>query len=63
MDLTLVLWWSKNLIFNMEFEVMTRDAGIQRGSYLFTIDNYHHRNEPDFTLEMPDSISPTTLWS
>ena len=46
----------KNLIFNMEFEVMTRDAGIQRGSYLFTIDNYHpHRNEPDFYFaEMPD---------
>ena len=46
----------KNLIFNMDFEVMTRDNGIMKGTYLFTIDNYHaHRNEPDFYFaESPD---------
>ena len=46
----------KNLIFNMDFEVMTRDSGIMKGTYLFTIDNYHaHRNEPDFYFaESPD---------
>ena len=46
----------KNLIFNMEFEVMTRTQGIMKGTYLFTIDNYHaHRNEPDFYFaESPD---------
>ena len=46
----------KNLIFNMDFEVMTRDNGIMKGQYLFTIDNYHpHRNEPDFYFaESPD---------
>ena len=46
----------KNLIFNMEFEVMTRTQGIMKGAYLFTIDNYHpHRNEPDFYFaESPD---------
>ena len=39
----------KNLIYNMEFQVMTRSAGVMTGTYLFTIDNYHpHRNEPDF---------------
>jgi hypothetical protein len=40
----------------MEMQVMTRSAGIQKGSYLFTIDNYHpHRNEPDFYFaEVPD---------
>lgn len=46
----------KNLIYNMEFQVMTRSAGVMRGEYLFTIDNYHpHRNEPDFYFaETPD---------
>ena len=46
----------KNLIFNMDFEVMTRSNGIMKGTYLFTIDNYHaHRNEPDFYFaESPD---------
>jgi hypothetical protein len=46
----------KNLIYNMEFEVMTRSAGTMKGEYLFTIDNYHpHRNEPDFYFaEFPD---------
>ena len=46
----------KNLVFNMDFEVMTRDNGIMKGTYLFTIDNYHaHRNEPDFYFaESPD---------
>ena len=46
----------KNLIFNMDFEVMTRTNGIMKGTYLFTIDNYHaHRNEPDFYFaESPD---------
>jgi hypothetical protein len=46
----------KNLIYNMEFQVMTRSAGVMKGEYLFTIDNYHpHRNEPDFYFaETPD---------
>ena len=46
----------KNLIYNMEFEVMTRSAGTMKGEYLFTIDNYHpRRNEPDFYFaEFPD---------
>ena len=46
----------KNIIFNMEFEVMTRASGIMKGSYLFTVDNYHpHRNEPDYYFaETPD---------
>lgn len=46
----------KNLIFNMDFEVMLRSGGIMKGAYLFTIDNYHpHRNEPDFYFaESPD---------
>ena len=40
----------------MEFQVMTRSAGVMKGTYLFTIDNYHpHRNEPDFYFaEFPD---------
>ena len=40
----------------MDFEVMTRTNGIMKGTYLFTIDNYHaHRNEPDFYFaESPD---------
>lgn len=46
----------KNLIFNMRFEVLTREHGVMQGTYLFTIDNYHpHRNEPDFYFsEFPD---------
>jgi hypothetical protein len=46
----------KNLIYNMEFQVMTRSAGVMKGEYLFTIDNYHpHRNEPDlYFAETPD---------
>jgi hypothetical protein len=46
----------KNLIFNMRFEVLTREHGVMGGTYLFTIDNYHaHRNEPDFYFsEVPD---------
>ena len=46
----------KNLIFNMRFEVLTREHGAMQGTYLFTIDNYHpHRNEPDFYFsEFPD---------
>ncbi len=46
----------KNLIYNMEFEVMTRSSGTLKGTYLFTIDNYHpHRNEADFYFsEVPD---------
>lgn len=46
----------KNLIFNMHFEVLTREHGVMHGTYLFTIDNYHpHRNEPDFYFsEVPD---------
>ena len=46
----------KNLIYNMEFQVMTRSAGVMKGEYLFTVDNYHpHRNEPDFYFaETPD---------
>ena len=46
----------KNLICNMEFEVMTRESGNMKGSYLFTIDNYHpHRNEADYYFaEVPD---------
>ena len=46
----------KNLIFNMRFEVLTRERGVLEGTYLFTIDNYHpHRNEPDFYFsEVPD---------
>ena len=46
----------KNLIYNMRFEVLTREHGVMQGTYLFTIDNYHpHRNEPDFYLsEFPD---------
>jgi len=46
----------KNLIFNMRFEVLTREHGVMQGTYLFTVDNYHpHRNEPDFYFsEFPD---------
>jgi hypothetical protein len=46
----------KNLIYNMRFEVLTREHGVMQGEYLFTIDNYHpHRNEPDFYFsEFPD---------
>ena len=46
----------KNLIYNMDVEVLTRSAGVIHGTYLFTIDNYHpHRNEPDFYFaEVPD---------
>jgi hypothetical protein len=46
----------KNLIYNMDFEVLTRSSGVMHGEYLFTIDNYHpHRNEPDFYFaEVPD---------
>ena len=46
----------KNLIYNMEFEVLTRESGKMKGSYLFTIDNYHpHRDEPDYYFaEVPD---------
>jgi hypothetical protein len=46
----------KNLIYNMDVEVLTRSSGVIHGTYLFTIDNYHpHRNEPDFYFaEVPD---------
>jgi hypothetical protein len=46
----------KNLIYNMDVEVLTRSSGVIHGTYLFTVDNYHpHRNEPDFYFaEVPD---------
>ena len=46
----------KNLLFNMDFTVRTRENGSFHGSYLFTIDGYHpHRDEPDYYFaEVPE---------
>ena len=47
---------SKQFIGSMDFEVYTRDFGIVSGTYICTIDNYHHSvDEIDFsTSEKPD---------
>ena len=46
----------KQFIGSMDFEVYTRDFGIVSGTYICTIDNYHHSaDEIDFsTSEKPD---------
>ena len=36
----------KKFIGSMDFECYTRDHGIQKGTYVCTIDNYHH--DPDY---------------
>ena len=36
----------KKFIGSMDFECYTRDFGIQKGTYVCTIDNYHH--DPDY---------------
>ena len=41
--------WSvlrRQFIGSMDFECYTRDFGIQKGTYVCTIDNYHH--DPDY---------------
>lgn len=46
----------KQFIGSMDFEVLTRDFGIVKGTYICTLDNYH--NQPDVidysTSETPD---------
>ena len=46
----------KQFIGSMDFEVLTRDFGIVKGTYVCTLDNYH--NQPDVidysTSEMPE---------
>ena len=46
----------KQFIGSMDFEVYTRDFGIQKGSYICTLDNYHgDENTIDYsTSEQPD---------
>ena len=41
-----VMTIDKKFIGSMDFECYTRDHGPQRGSYVCTIDNYHH--DPDY---------------
>jgi hypothetical protein len=46
----------KQFIGSMDFEVLTRDFGIVKGTYVCTLDNYH--NQPDVidysTSEIPE---------
>jgi len=46
----------KKLIGSMDYEVLTRDFGLQKGTYIATLDNYHADiNSVDFsTSEQPD---------
>ena len=37
---------TKQFIGSMDYELYTRDFGIQKGTYVCTIDNYHH--DPDY---------------
>ena len=47
---------SKQFIGSMDYEVLTRDFGLQKGTYIATLDNYHADiNSVDFsTSEQPD---------
>ena len=47
---------SKQFIGSMDYEVLTRDFGLQKGTYIATLDNYHADiNSVDFsTSETPD---------
>ncbi|MFZ8933326.1 MAG: phosphoribosylaminoimidazole synthetase [Bacteriovoracaceae bacterium] len=46
----------KQFIGSMDFEVLTRDYGVQKGTYIATLDNYHiDVNTIDYsTAETPD---------
>ena len=46
----------KNLLYNMEWEVRTRENGTMKGTYLFTLDNYHsNRDDADlYFSEVPE---------
>ena len=46
---------TKQFIGSMDYELYTRDFGIQRGTYICTIDNYHQ--DPD-TIDYATSENP-----